>query len=239
MTENVLERPHSEGLLSDFTGLLDFLIDPRGAARRLPRKFFWIIPAVLVSIVILVTGLINMPYVQQAMTNQPPPPNVNPEQFQQQMRMGIRMQSVFIYVAPVFMVVVWALSALVIMASSLVIDAKTRFLELFNLMAGLSVIDALKIIATTIVIHMRGEPSGIADLQPALGLDIFVPTDTGKALLGFLGYFNVFNIWQIVMAILIFAAAYRVSKGKASIGVLPLFVLGLIIRVVGAMFQRT
>lgn len=105
-------------------------------------------------------------------------------------------------------------------------------------MAGLAIIDALKVIAASVIIHMKGEPTGMADLQPPLGLDIFMPTGSNKVLVAFLGYLNVFQIWEIVMAILIFAVAYRVSKSKAAVAVVPLFVLGLILRLVGAMFQR-
>jgi Yip1 domain len=239
MAEEVLERPRPDNLLDDFAGITDFLIDARGAARRLPRKWFWIAPIVVVSIIMLVCGIMNFPIVQQAMTNQPPPANANPEQFQNQMRIGFMIQRAASYCSPLLLIVILAVSALVIMASCVIIDIKPKFLEMFNLMAGLSVIDGLKVIATTVVLHMKGEPAGLADLQPALGLDIFVPTGTSKVLVALLGYLNVFGIWQIVMAILIFAAAYRVSKTKAAVAVVPLFALGLLLRLLGALFSRT
>jgi hypothetical protein len=239
MAEEVLEHPHQESFLNDFAGATDFLIDARGAARRLPRKWFWIAPVVIVSIIMLVCGIMNFPIVQQAMANQPPPPNANPDQFQNQMRVVFTIQKVATYFSPLLLMVFLAISALIIMASCVIIDLKPKFFEMFNLMAGLSIIDGLKVIATTIVLHMKGEPTGMADLQPALGLDIFAPTGMSKVLVAFLGYLNVFGIWQIVMAILIFAAAYRVSKTKAAVAVVPVFVLGLLLRLVGAMFSRT
>lgn len=239
MAEDVLERPDSGGFVDDIAGVADFLIDPGGAARRLPHKFFWIVPLILVSAVMLIAGVMNLPLVQQAMANQPPPPNVNPEQFQNQMRIGLIIQRVALYCSPLLMMLFGAITALIVMASCVVIDLKPRFIEMFNLMMGLSIIDGLKAIATTFILHMKGEPSGIADLQPALGLDIFTSTGANKVLVAILAYINVFQIWQIVMAILIFAAAYRVSKTKAAIAVGPLFALGLILRLVGAMFSRT
>jgi hypothetical protein len=238
MAEDVLERPNSGGILDDVVGVADFLIDPSGAARRLPKKLFWVVPLILVSAVMLVAGIMNLPLVQQAMTNQPPPANVNPQQFQNQMRIGLTIQRIALYCSPLLMVLFSAITALIVMASCVVIDLKPRFIEMFNLMMGLSVIDALKVIATTVVLHVKGEPSGMADLQPALGLDIFTSTGASKVLVAILGYINVFQIWQIAMAILIFAAAYRVSKTKAAIAVGPLFALGLILRLVGALFSR-
>jgi hypothetical protein len=238
MADNALEQPNSGGLAGDVAGVLDFLMDAPAAARRLPRKFFWIVPVVIVSVVMIVCGILNFPLVQQAMANQVPPPNVSPEQFQRQMSIGLTIQRIVVYLAPVFMVVFTAIFALIVMACSVVIDVKPKFLAMFNLLAGLAVIDALKVVATSVIIHMKGEPTGMADLQPPLGLDIFMPTGSNKVLVAFLGYLNVFQIWEIVMAILIFAVAYRVSKSKAAVAVVPLFALGLILRLAGAMFQR-
>jgi uncharacterized membrane protein YhaH (DUF805 family) len=227
----------AQGIGTDLAGVFDFLIDPRGAARRLPRKFFWIAPLVITSMVILVVGIINTPLVHQAMMNQPPPPNVSPEQFQQRMNAGFAIQKVFIYLSPLVLVVITALSALIVLVCCMVLDLKPKFLELFNLMAGLSIIAVLKVIASTIVLHMKGEPSSMADLQPALGLDIFAPMGTNKMLVALLAFFNIFDLWQIVMAILIFAAAYRVSKGKATAAILPVFLVGLVLRLIGAFFN--
>lgn len=239
MAVDVLEHPGSGGVVDDVVGVGDFLIDPGGAARRLPRKFFWLAPLIIVSAIMLTAGILNAPLVQQAMANQPPPANVSPENFQNQMRIGMMIQKVAMYFTPLLMMIFAAVTALIVMASCVIIDLKPKFIEMFNLMMGLSIISALQVIATSVVLHMKGEPSGMADLQPAIGLDIFAPTGTSKMLVALLGYLNVFQIWQIVMAILIFAAAYRVSKSKAAIAVVPLFALGLILRLVGALFSRT
>jgi hypothetical protein len=75
-------------------------------------------------------------------------------------------------------------------------------------------------------------------LQPALGFDIFLPEGTNKFLMAFLGYFSVFEIWWIVMLVLIFAAAFRVSKGKAFAVIAPLVLLSLLWRVGAAALQR-
>jgi hypothetical protein len=221
---------------TDVAGVFDFLIDPRGAAKRLPRKYFWIVPLAIMSVAMVVLGIINMPLAHQALMNQPVPANVTPDQMQQRINIGTTIQKVFVYLSPVVLLIITAFSAAVVLMCGLVIGLKPTFLEMFNLMAGLSIIEVLKLIATTVVIHMKGEPSSMADLQPALGLDIFAPTGMNKMLVAFLGFFNVFQLWEIVMAILIFAIAYRVSKGKAAAAVLPVFLVGLVLRLIGAFF---
>src|SRR6185312_1762831 len=198
MADQVLPAAEPEGPMSDFGGMFNFFIDAQAAAKRLPRKWFWIAPLILASIVLILVGVLNMPLVQQAMMNQAPPPNVDPARYQRGMQMGLMIQKVAVFLSPAIMLIVWATCS--------VINIQARFAELFNLMAGLSLITVLQAVVQTVILHAKGEPSGMADLQPAIGLDIFAPQGTNHVLVAFLGFVNVFEIWMIVMAVLIIAA---------------------------------
>lgn len=237
--DSSLKTQASPGLLSDFAGVFSFLMDPVGAAKRLPRKFFWIAPLVIVSIVYIVCGVLNFPLVQQAMMNQPPPPNASPEQFQRGMQIGLTIQKVALFFSPVIFLIMSALGALVILVGALVVGIKARFLELFNMSAGLAIIGALKVIATSVIIHAKGEPSSIADLKPPLGLDIFAPVGMSKVAVALLGFINIFDIWGFVMTVAILSIFYRVKVGRAVIATLPLYIILLLLSLVGAMFSKT
>jgi len=236
MADQVLPAAEPEGPMSDFGGMFNFFIDAQAAAKRLPRKWFWIAPLILASIVLILVGVLNMPLVQQAMMNQAPPPNVDPARYQRGMQMGLMIQKVAIFLSPAIMVIFWAIMALIVWATCSVINIQARFAELFNLMAGLSLITVLQAVVQTVILHAKGEPSGMADLQPASGLDIFALQGTNHILVALLGFVSVFQIWMIVMAVLIIAAAYRVTKGKAFIAIVPLFALALLLKLVGAFF---
>ena len=134
--QNALAAEAQEGFFSNFTGMFNFLMDPGGAAKRLPRKFFWIAPLIVVSIIYMVCGFSNIPLVQQAVANQPPPANANPEQFQRSMQMVLTFQRIGIYLSPLIFLVISAASALIVLAGASILALKARFLELFNLMAG-------------------------------------------------------------------------------------------------------
>jgi hypothetical protein len=56
--------------------------------------------------------------------------------------------------------------------------------------------------------------------------------------MAFVGFFSVFQIWYIVMLVVVFAAAFKVSKGKAFAAVCPILILTLLLKLVGAAFQR-
>jgi hypothetical protein len=42
MADQVLPAAQPEGPMSDFGGMFNFFIDAQAAAKRLPRKWFWI-----------------------------------------------------------------------------------------------------------------------------------------------------------------------------------------------------
>lgn len=228
----------SQGFLSDFAGMFNFLMDPAAAAKRLPRKFFWVAPLIVVSIVVIACSYSNLPLVQQAIANQPPPANANPEQFQRGMQMVMTFQRIGMYLTPVFFLGIAAVSALIVLATGAVLALKARFLELFNLMAGLSLIGALKMIAATVVLHLRGEPQSLADLRPPLGLDIFTPVGMNKVLVAFLGFCNIFELWSFVMAVAIIAIYYRSGIAKAVIAMVPVTAVYLCFALMGAIFSK-
>ncbi len=230
------ERPESFG--SDLAGMGSFLIDPAGAAKRVYRKWFWVMPLIVIGIVSLVLYYLTLPMIQHVLEVTPPPSNASPEQYQHGLDIAMTIQRIVAFCMPVFLVVMWAVAALILLAMCSVTGVNVKFLWLFNLMAGSWVIQLLAGIARFVILKAKGEVSTTAELQPALGLDIFMPEGANKYAVAVLGYFSVFELWWIVMMVLVFSAAFRVSKGKAFAVVLPLILLSILFRVVGAAFQR-
>src|SRR6185437_585355 len=230
------ERP--ESFAADLTGMGNFFIDPAGAAPRVFSKWFWIGPIVLFSIVSIASSYMMMPIVRHVLEIAPIPPNVSPEQYQKQMEIGLKFQSIAVYLAPIWLAILFAIQAAVLLGMSSDMSVQAKFRSLFNLVAGCSLIQMLAAIAGVVILKVKGDVSTMAELKPALGLDIFLPEGANKFLAAFLGYFSVFEIWWIVMVILIFSAAFRVPKGKAFAIVLPLILLSLVLKMGIAAFQR-
>lgn len=233
-----LPSERTETFGDDLAGMGSFFIDPPGAARRVLTKWFWVGPLIIVGIVSVIAGYLTLPIVQHVMEVMPQPANVPPEQYQRGLEIGMMFQRVLMWFAPVFAAVIYALEALILLAMCSVMSVTAKFRWLFNLVAGCGLIEVLAKIAVVIILKAKGELSTMAELQPALGLDIFLPEGSNKYAVAFLGYFSIFEIWWIVMMVLIFSAAFRTTKGKAFAVVLPLIVLSLIFRVGAAVFQR-
>lgn len=229
------DRP--ESLIDDIAGMGSFFIDPPGAARRVFHKWFWLAPLIVISIVSAIVIYVKIPYTQHVL-EVAPAQGLTPEQVQKKLEIGMMMQRVSIYLAPIFTGAFLAIQALILFAMCSVLAVNAKFRPLFNLVTGCWLIQLLSGIAGLIIVKAKGEASTMAELNPPLGLDMFLSESANKFLLGFLGFFSLFTIWWAVMMVLILSAAFRVSKGKAFAMTLPLLLIGLAFRLTAAMFQQ-
>jgi hypothetical protein len=231
--EAIANEPSS--FISDLAGIPSFLIDPESAAKRVRSKWFWIAPVVLAIIVGALVFNYVTPYALHAASVSPVPDGVTPEQFSK----GVEMQMKFgAYFVPVITLVIYLVEAGLLLAMSAFMGVPARFGQLFNLAAGCGIIMSLAGIASAAILHFKGEVSSMAELRPAMGLDIFLPEGTNKYLMAAGSSFSIFQIWWVVMMVLIFAAAFRVSKAKSFTAVFPLWILGLVFSLLGAVFQK-
>jgi len=230
-----LER---ETVADDLAGMGSFFIDPQGAARRVFHKWFWVGPLVIFSVVSVIASHVIIPMMQHVFEVAPIPPGVSPDQFQRQADMGMTALRLSMYFAPVITGVILAVPALLLLGSCSVLAIEAKFRWLFNLLAGCSLIQVIAAIANIIILKSKGEVSTAAELRPAVGLDIFLPEGTNKYAIALAGYFSIFEIWWVVMMVLILSAAFRVSKGKAFVAVVPLIALSILFRLGSAFLQR-
>jgi hypothetical protein len=228
-------RPsETSSFASDLAGIPSFLIDPESAARRVFSKWFWIAPVLLSMIIGVAVLKHNAPYIIHAAAVSPVPDGMTSEQFNK----GAEMQAKFgPYFVPIVLLI-YALSAGILLAMSAIMGMEAKFGQLFNLIAGCGLIQSLGTIASAAVLHFKGEVSSMAELRPAMGLDIFLPEGTNKYLVAIASAFSIFQIWWFVMMVLIFAIAFRVGKGKAFAAVFPLWLVGLGFLLLGAAFQK-
>ncbi|MBV9759010.1 MAG: YIP1 family protein [Acidobacteriaceae bacterium] len=233
-----LPSEQRESFGSDLAGMGSFFIDPAGAAKYIRTKWFWLGPLIVVGLVSFVLYYLTLPMIQHVLEITPAPANTPPEQYQRGMEIGMMIQRVIAFVMPLFLAILWSVSALIMFAMCSALGVNARFAWLLNLLAGCSVIQLLGGIAGFIILKVKGEVSTMAELRPALGLDIFMPEGANKYAVALVGYFSVFEIWWIIMMVLVFSAAFRVSKGKAFAIVSPLIILSILFRLVGAAFQR-
>jgi hypothetical protein len=223
------------GFGSDLAGIPSFFIDPESAAKRVHSKWFWVVPLLIASVIAVGVGIYMTPIAIHAASVSPMPDGITPEQYMQRFAIGMKVTT---YLSPILTVAFWAIEAGVLLGLAVVMGVSARFGAVFNLVAGCAMIQSLAGIAAALILHFKGEVSSMAELRPAMGLDIFLPEGTSKYLVAAGSSFSIFQIWWVVMMALVFASAFRVSKGKGFAAVLPLWVLGLCFGLLGAAFQK-
>jgi maltodextrin utilization protein YvdJ len=138
---------------------------------------------------------------------------------------------------PLFVIGFGALFAWLVGLVGSMLGMRSKFRDVFSLMAACALIPALQAIATYIVIRAKGEEiTSQEQLTPPFGLDIFLQNVHG-ALLAILNYFSIFQIWYLI--VLTFGLAYltKSSKGKAFAALTPAWLLPLFLKIVQSMFQ--
>ncbi len=228
-----------DSLADNLTGIMAFLIDPGSAARRIFHQRFWIAPWILMTIVAFASSYFTLPVVQHVLDIAPVPPGTDPAAAQKGAEMGMKIGHIAMYAAPVTTLLLFCIQAAILYGMTAVLSIRATFVNMLNLVAGCSIIQVLAAMAAVVIIRMKTDISTMAELRPALGLDIFMPEGTNKFLVAFLGYFSVFEIWWLVMMILVLSSAFRISKGKALLVVSPIVLISLIFRLTGTAFART
>ena len=227
-----------EDTSSDLVGMFNIYIEPKAVAPHIFHKWFWVWPFLVTAIVGLTVALLMMPITQHVIEITPAPPNVDAAQYQKSIGIGLMIQKIASYCAPLFVLIGYCVTAALLMLGCAMLDIKAKFLQLFNVAAAGSLISMLAYVATLIIIKAKGEISTQAELRPPLGLDIFMGESANKYLKAFLSYFNIFELWWIVAITIVIAAAFRVKKGKAFTALVPIIFLSVLFRLVGAAFQR-
>lgn len=224
-----------------FIGMLNAFVDPKATAQRVPAPLSWLWPVITLIIIYVVTGYLMLPNVMalidlrinQQLTEQ----NTPVEQAERARTIAHAIYQFYPLALPVIVILFMLLFAWLVSAMGSMAGLRAKFRDIFSLMAACSLIPALQVIATYIVVRTKGDEITSQDqLTPPFGLDIFLQNIHG-ALLGFVNFFSIFEIWYLIVFTLGLAYLGKSSKGKAFFAITPAWVLPLIIRVVQAMFQ--
>jgi hypothetical protein len=230
----------SASLKEGILGLLNVYIDPASTARRVQLKWFWVYPLIVISVVTVIIQLQMVPFTLQAMRVDPPGnmSGLSGAQLDQAISMAGKISTIVAFIIPVFLVGIVALSALLVMAMGAIVDARAKFLHVFNLLMVCGMISMLHYVATVIVLKSKGldDIQSMKQLQVPLGLDIFI--NANGVLGGLLNYFSIFMIWYIVIMVFTYANMAKVSKGKAFFATLPPWIIGALFAMLGAMFRK-
>jgi hypothetical protein len=229
------------GVASGLVGMLNAFVDPMGLAKRVNAKLFWLWPLITICIVYIVMGYLMLPYTMQlvdfSMQQRAASQSIPPERMETARNMAHTFSQVGIAFTPVFVVGILALLAWLVVVTGSMVGLRAKFRDVFSLMAACSLITALQVIATYIVVRTKGdEIQSPEQLMAPFGADIFIQ-DVHGAPFAFLNFFSIFEIWYLVILGLSLAYLTGASKGKAFAAITPAWLVPLLLAVVRAKFS--
>jgi hypothetical protein len=222
---------------SQLAACANIFIDPAAAVKRMVGKWPWLVPFLIVCAVTMVASILVSP-IRLHVMQMNPPENMAPDQWERSMAMAATFTKIANFAIPVIVLVILLISAGLMTLLSNMMDVKTKFKNIFTLLAYCGLISVLHLIASTIVVLAKGDQiQSMQQLQPPFGLDLIL-TETSKPVWAILNFFSIFMIWYLV--ILVFAYSYMTgaSRSKAILAITPVWVIPLMFTVLGAMFQR-
>jgi hypothetical protein len=222
-------------------GMLNAFVDPAGLAKRVPAPLSWLWPLITLTIIYLVFGYLMLPYtmalIDLRINQQIGQQNTPAEQAERARNIAHMIYQFLPLAAPVFVILFTLLFAWLVSAMGSMAGLRAKFRDIFSLMAACALIPALQVIATYIVLHVKGdEITSQEQLTPPFGADIFLQ-DIHGALLAFVNFFSLFEIWYLIVLTIALAHLGKSTKGKAFFAITPAWALPLVIRVVQAMVQ--
>ena len=190
--------------------LFRVLYEPTAVFQRVREKPRFIAPFIALAVVVVVIGVVQLPYVKAAMTAQfAQNPQMTPEQAQT----ALKFAPIGIVIAPIAYALFLLLNAFILWVGVSVLGGEAKFGTLLSVTTYASITYALLQIIGVVVLMMRG-PGGIAsmvDLQPALGLDLLAPDAKGFTL-AFLRGINPFTLYGLFLTSLGITVTHQTSK---------------------------
>ncbi len=225
------------GIGDGIVGMLNIFVDPKGAAKRVPAPLSWLWPVITLSIIYGVFTYLMLPYALTLIDLRMSQQNVPAEQLERARTVTHMITQVGVLFTPLVWIGVVALLSWIVGVMGSIAGLRAKFRNVFSLMAACQLILSLQLIAIYIVIHAKGDDiTSPEQLTPPFGLDIFLQNIHG-ALFALINFFSIFEIWYLIVLTIGLAALAKTSTGKAFFAITPVWLLGLLYRVVAAMLQ--
>jgi len=204
--------------------LVKVLYEPGPVFQRVAEKPSFLVPFIGISVVQIIIGIVNLPYLKvalQAQMAQAPAGAPDPSKF----------AAIGLVFVPIVIALILLVSAFLLWVLVSLVGGDGKFGTLLSVATYSAVLSVILLgIVGTIVLHVQG-PQGLtspADMQPALGLDLLAPG--AKGFMGaVLKGINPFSIWGLVLTAIGVSTTHRLSKSSGYMVATGALVIGLLI----------
>lgn len=234
--------PGTEPKPNPFQRIIGVLFSPDATFASIARRPDWVVPLVLLLLVAMAAGVIMAPHIdfgaaaRESMEQQK---NVSPEQIDKAVRISASIGKVFTYLAPVLSLIGLLVIAGVVLLAFRIFGGEGDFKQAFSVTCYASIPTIFKSVVTLIIIVAKG---GIIPAQALAtivrsNLGFLVDYKANPIAFALLSSFDIFSIWFLALLIIGFSYVARVSKVKAAVTIISLWVLVLLLKLIGPALQ--
>ena len=230
---------------SSFGRLVGVLVSPAKTFDAIAARPTWVVAMVALVVIGVITGTLISgkidfeDVIRQSLEEQGR--RLGEEQTQQAIDVGEKIARVMTVVGPlVFQPLIYLLLALVFMVLFKVLGGDLTFVKSLAVMVhGMMPRLVLALLSIPVILGRQEfsakelESGGVMMSNPGA----FLGEDAGLGLVALASSFDVFSIWTVVLLVIGFAAAARISKGTAAAGVVGLWVVYILGKVGWAALQ--
>jgi hypothetical protein len=235
--------PGAEPKPNPFQRIIGVLFSPDATFASIARRPDWVVPLVLLLIVSLAAGVIMAPRIdfaapaREAMEQNSK--NVSQEQIDKTVRISNSIGKVFTYLAPVLSLIGLLVIAGVVLLAFRIFGGEGDFKQAFSVTCYSSIPSIIKSVVTLIIIVAKGgmiHPQTLATIVRS-NLGFLVDYKTNPVAFALLSSFDIFSVWFLALLIIGFSYVARVSKVKAAVTIISLWILVLLLKLIGPALQ--
>ena len=215
--------------------VLDIFIDPMKVFQRIGAGLTWWKPFVLASAIGIINGYLMLPYqVKKIEIN---PRDLPPEQLEVAIERVQKFGFIGLILVPIIFIIIYLILAGIAHIAINIMSSEANFKKTLSLVSYTGLISVLGQIITTVILQMRGVESieTMSDMKVSLSLAALFPDLEGVGF-AFLESLSIFSIWYYILFLLGTAVIFRMSRSRALVPVITLWLISFLFAFLGTLF---
>jgi hypothetical protein len=215
--------------------ILDIFIDPMKVFARIQAGLTWWKPFVLATVIGIINGYLMLPF--QAKRIEITSADLPPEQLEIALERVQKFGFVGLLMVPVIFIIIYLVMAGIAHIAINIMSSEANFKKTLSLVSYCGLVSILGQIITTVILRMRGVQNieTLGDMRVSLSLAALFP-DLEGAGYAFLESLSIFSIWYYILFLLGTALIFRMSRGRAMVPVIIMWLVSFLFAFLGTMF---
>jgi len=231
--------PEGEASGGLWISLIEIFVDPQKVFRRIAGGLAWWKPWIVMAVLTAVIAWLSQPInLQLASLN---PRGIPPDQLEAQLEMAKRFGFIGLILAPAAVLLISVIMAGIINVTVNLTSGRSGFTKILCLMQLTGLIGVVEQGLRLGILHARGIDTieSMSDSRVSFGLAaIPALSETGNFARAVMDSLSVFQIWYLVVFTLGIAAIFRISRGKAAVSGIVVWVISVALLMLQGLGQR-